>query len=80
MLLFHCRMIDIQVRELNFSDFRENMFKVGLHMDAHKLISFKLGMMIEATKLYIFIAVQINNLDCHSRSQGCEKANPIIVL
>ena len=54
MLIFSFHKINIHGRELNFGDF-ENMFKIGLRLDAYKPISFKLGMMIDTTKLYILI-------------------------
>ena len=50
-------MINIQGRELGFSDFEENMLKIGLHLDASELISFKFAVMIDMTKLYILIPV-----------------------
>ena len=50
-------MIHIQGRELNFGDFKDNIFKIALCLDASELICFKLGMMIDMTKLPILIPV-----------------------
>ena len=35
----------------------KKMFKTALYLDTYKLISFKLGLMIGMTKLYILIPV-----------------------
>ena len=40
-------LINNQERELGFGDFEENMFKGGWRLNTYKLISFKLGVMIE---------------------------------
>ena len=50
-------MIYIQRKELSLGDFSKNMFNIGLHLDVNKLISFKLCMMIDMTKLYMLIPV-----------------------
>ena len=59
--LFSPRMINMQGRLLSFTDVEENL-------DAHKLISFKLCMMIQRTKLQFYAC--IDDLDLLSRSQG----------
>ena len=43
-----------------------------MHSDVYQLILFELGIMIEGIELYVLSLV--NDLDFHSRSQGCEKA------
>ena len=50
-------MLYIQGREVNFSDFEGNKCTIGLYLDAYELISFKLGIMMDITKLYILIPV-----------------------
>ena len=54
--LFFC-ITHIQGREFIFCDLEKNMFMIDL--DAWKWISFKLGMLIDITKLYIFILVSV---------------------
>ena len=39
------------------STYEEKNFNVGLYSDIYRPISFKLGMMIETTKLYILISI-----------------------
>ena len=34
--------------------FTKNRFKIDLHSDSHESISFKLGMIIDTTKVYIW--------------------------
>ena len=48
--VFKNDMNNIQGRELSFSGFEENMF-IGMHLEAYKPISFKLGKMLGNTKL-----------------------------
>ena len=44
---------------------KKKCFNIGLYSDNYRLVSFKLGMMIETSKLYIFIC--LDDLDLHSR-------------
>ena len=55
LMLIFVRMIIVHERGLNFGNFERNMFRVGLRSGAYKLISFKLGVMIDMTKLCIWI-------------------------
>ena len=48
-------MINIQRRELYLGDFREDMFKIGLHLVAYELFSFEPD--IDMAKLYSLILV-----------------------
>ena len=52
-------LIKIKGKELNFSDFKKCMFKISWCSDAYEPITFKLGMMIDRTKLYILIPVSM---------------------
>ena len=47
-------MCNIQERELNFMILKKYMFKTGWRFDVYKVICFKLGMMIDMTKLWNF--------------------------
>ena len=48
-------MVYSQGRELNFSDFKENMLMVGLRSDAYEPVCFKHGMMIDMIRLCMLI-------------------------
>ena len=52
--------------------------KVGLCSDIYRPISFRLGRMIETTKLYILIC--LDDLDVHSRSKLYEKSKTLISI
>ena len=47
---------------------------IDLYSDIYRQISFKLGMMIENTKRYIYY-ISLDDLDLHLRSQLYEKLN-----
>ena len=47
----------MQGRWFYLSDFIFNKIYIDLYSDIYRAISFKLGMMIETTKLYILISV-----------------------
>ena len=53
---------------------------IGLYSDIYRLISFKLGMMIETTELYILISVCLDDLDLHLKSEVCEKSKPFVSI
>ena len=46
-------------RELYYSDFEKNIFKIGVRSDVFESISFKLGVIIDMTNFYILIPVLI---------------------
>ena len=48
---------NIQGRELKVSDFVKYAFNIGLRSDAYELISFKLDIMLDITKLSTLIPV-----------------------
>ena len=52
-----CSMIYFHGNELYLHYFEKTLYKIGLCLDAYELIFFKLGMMIDMTKLYILIPV-----------------------
>ena len=55
-------------------------FYFDMYSDVYEPIRFRLGMMMDSTEIFILIKVCID-LDLHSRSEGCKKANitvPII--
>ena len=62
-------MINIESRGLYLCNFKKNMFEIGLCGDALKPMTFIFGMMMDMSKVHL-----LNDLDVHSRSQGCEKA------
>ena len=52
--------ICIQGREAYLCDFVKKIFNIGLYSDMNRLIFFKVGMMIEITKLCIYMPVWMN--------------------
>ena len=54
-ILFHP--LSNQGREPNFCDFVSKNFNVGFYSDISRPISFRFGMMIERTKLYIMVSL-----------------------
>ena len=53
--------INIQMTEFNLGDFEKYVFKTGWCLDAYEPISFKLGVMKDMTKFYIFIFYTSSN-------------------
>ena len=56
------QLISFHGREPNFGGSIKNNFNVGLHSDIYRLISVKLGLMMDTTLLYCFIPVWIFRL------------------
>ena len=48
-------MTDTQGKERHFDLVKKHLFKIGFRLDVYQLISFKLGIMIDLTKLHILI-------------------------
>ena len=57
LILILLRPVDIQGREPYLYNVIEKNVKIGFYSYICRPISFKLGLMIETTKLYIFISV-----------------------
>ena len=56
-----------------------NTIYIDLYSDIYRPISFKLGLIIEITKLYIFTSVWMT-LTFISRSQWCKKSNTLVSI
>ena len=54
LMLNSCLTIDIYEREPSRGDFIKYTFNMELHLDAYKLNSFKLGVILDMTMLYYF--------------------------
>ena len=68
-----------QGRELCWHDFIRYMFNIVMCQDTYELICFKLGMMLDTTKLYSSDS-SLNDLDVYSRSQSYRKARTCAVI
>ena len=55
----NCCMSDVQGRQIYFDDCIKNIFKIGFCSDSCEMISFKLGLMIDMTELYLLIPVRM---------------------
>ena len=55
--IFFPHMTDIQRKELCKGDFKRLLFKTGLRWEVYELISFKFGMMIDMSIVYILLPV-----------------------
>ena len=65
------RVINMQTREVNFGDFKNISFKIGLQLGTYEPISFKFEMMIDMTSLYILMTLTFSHGQRYEKVKAC---------